>query len=460
MNLVFVNPNFANYRSKDAMQPLVFAILASLTPKHVNIKLFDERVENVDLDWPADLVAMSVQSFTARRAYGLAQMYRARGIPVILGGVHPSLLPEEAQQMADSIVIGDAEKIWPQIIEDFQAGQLQKVYHGDNLHPLDGIRPDRSIFADKKYSSFIPVQFGRGCKFACDFCSVRAYYGNTIRQRPVDDVIDEIKALGSKHLFFIDDNLFLNFANALQLFEALIPLKVRWICQISIDAAFNDELLSLMKRGGCRAVFVGLESFSDQNLKQMKKACNLKHTDYHDAIKRFKSYGIMVCGSFVFGYDEDTAEAIQGTLAFALKAKLCLAHFNPLFPTPKTPLYERLQAEGRLNSEKWWVDPRFTYGDGLFQPKKMSSDEVSFACFKARITFNTYFNILRRAIDFKANAGNLFNLKAYLAANLVSRIEIYKKQWLILGKNRLEKRSERAQSFASSRLVKKVKHGK
>jgi radical SAM superfamily enzyme YgiQ (UPF0313 family) len=436
VKITFIRPNIGRTRAADALEPLVFAILAGLTPPDIDLAFFDDRLEPIPLDDPTDLVALTVETYTARRAYHLAAPYRRRGIPVIMGGYHPTLLPAEAAQHADSIVLGDAEGLWPQIIADARRGRLQPVYGPTPFPSLAGLRLDRRIFRGKRYAPLGLVQSGRGCRFACDFCSIHAFYGPVTRQRPAEEVAAEIAALPQKLILLADDNIFANPAYAERLFRALIPLKIRWACQTSIDVAHNDALLKLMAQSGCALALIGFESLDERNLIQMKKRWNLKQTDYATAIKKFRDHGMMVCGTFVFGYDHDTPAAFDLTVEFALRQKFCLAHFNPLTPTPGAALYHRLQQEGRLIYNAWWLDPAFTYGQATFHPKGMTAAQLTEGCFRARQAFNAYGAMLSRAIDFKANCRTPFNLYAFAAANLVSRKEIYNKQGLPLGENR------------------------
>jgi radical SAM superfamily enzyme YgiQ (UPF0313 family) len=277
------------------------------------------------------------------------------------------------------------------------------------------------------------VQFGRGCRYACDFCSIHAFYGPHVRQRPVNEVVAEIESLDRKFVLLVDDNLFSDVAQAEALFHALIPLNIRWACQISIDIASNTRLLDLMARSGCLIVLIGFESLDERNLAQMKKKWNLKHDDYATAIQKFRERGIMICGTFVFGYDQDTADSFNHTLEFALRSKLCLAHFNPLTPTPGAKLYAKLEAENRLIYDHWWLDPNFRYGQATFHPRGMTADELTEGCFHARCEFNRYSAIFKRSCDLKANCHSPLHLYAFLASNLVSRKEIHRKQGLQLG---------------------------
>jgi radical SAM superfamily enzyme YgiQ (UPF0313 family) len=350
-----------------------------------------------------------------------------------MGGYHPTLLPEEASHFADSVVLGDAENLWPEIVGDARLGQLKPRYQSATLPSLNGILPDRSIFPKNRYRSMRLVQFGRGCRYACDFCSIHAYYGGTLYQRCLEDVMAEIPEIRQSYLLFVDDNLFIREDQAEALFRALAPLNVRWICQTSIDLAENSRLLDLMARSGCIAVFIGFESLEADNLAQMRKKWNLKHGDFASAVRQFYERGIMVCGSFVFGYDHDTPGVFDRTLEFALRSKLVLAQFNPLIPTPGTSLYARLQAEGRLLYKRWWLDDDYRYGQAIFEPRGMSAADLTEGCFRLRREFNSYGSILRRVLAPQMNARSPYHLLAYLAANLVSRKEILSKQGEALG---------------------------
>ena len=354
MRITFIRPNLYDDRSSDAMEPLCFAILKSLTPADVDVKFFDERLEAIPFDQPADLVALTVETYTARRAYQIAARFRHRGVPVVMGGYHPTFLPEETLEHADAVVKGDAEGIWGQLLRDAQNGSLQAVYESPAFLPLDGLMPDRSIFEGKKYAPMGLVQYSRGCKFNCSFCSIRAFYGRSLRQRPVEDVVEDIRRSGRRHIFLVDDNLFVDVDKARELFEALVPLKIFWSCQISIDIARDTELVELMARSGCISALIGFESLDPASLKEIKKGWNVKWQSYDDAIDVFKNAGIMIYGTFVFGCDNDTADSFDASVDFAIKNKFLLANFNPLTPMPGAPLYDRMKKEGRLLHDRWW----------------------------------------------------------------------------------------------------------
>lgn len=433
MRISFIRPDLMEQRSSDAMEPLAFAVLKALSPPDIEFRLWDDRIERVPLDEPADLAAITVDTFAARRAYQLASAFRARGVPVVLGGHHPSALPEEALDHADSVVAGDAETVWTGLLEEAREGKLKRIYRGEPSIIPPGRLPDRSIFKGKRYAGLALTQAGRGCPYACDFCSLPVFYGPRIRYRPLKEVLSELEPLRGRRVFFVDDNLFADRAQAEALLRALIPLRLRWICQAAVDAAADPRLLDLMAESGCIGATMGFESLDKGNLEQMRKAANLRQADYGAVVSAFHERGIMVCATFVFGYDRDTEESFDPVLEFALRSRVCLANFNPLTPMPGTPLYRRLAGEGRLLFERWWMDPAYRYGDAVFRPKRMSPEALTEGCFRLRREFNTFGSILMRGLNRQANTSSLRQAGFYLAANLVSRREIFRKQGSPLG---------------------------
>jgi radical SAM superfamily enzyme YgiQ (UPF0313 family) len=415
------------------MEPLVFALLAAQTPADVKLTLRDERLEPIPCNEPADLVAITVETYNARHSYQIAARYRQRGVPVVMGGYHPTFLPQEALQFADAVVIGDAEGVWEQVVRDARERTLQKVYRAPQPQPLAGLRIDRGIFRGKRYAPIPLVQYGRGCRYACEFCSIRAFYGTNLRQRPVREVVAEIEALDRRHIFLVDDNIFVDVPKAEELFRALVPLNIRWSCQISIDVAANDPLMRLLEKSGCTTAVVGFESLDARNLQQMRKSWNLRAFDFDTAVRKFHDHGIMIYASFVFGYDHDTVDSFEHCLEFALRSKFYLANFNPLTPMPGATLYERLHSEGRLLHDRWWLALDYRYGQATFRPRGMTPDELTEGCFRVRRQFNRYSSILNRALDFAANSRDPYRLGLFAASNLVSRREIYRKQGRRLG---------------------------
>lgn len=434
MKILFLRPSMGGGRAGDAMEPLVFAILRRLTPPEVETILVDERVEAIDDLAPVDLVAMTVETHTALRAYQLAAGFRRRGIPVVMGGHHPTLLPEEALLHADAVVIGDAEGVWPELVADCRSARLRRLYRSAGAAATVPAEPDRSIFAGKSYLRIGLVQHGRGCPYTCDFCSVSAFYGGRLGHRPAAQVAAEIAQIGRRNLFLVDDNLLADPSRTEEFLRALIPLRVRWTCQVSLDVAADERMLDLLAKSGCAVALIGFESLDRRNLEQMGKGANLAGCgDYAAAVERFRQRGIMVYGTFLFGYDHDTPAAIEAALEFAIRNRLCLANFNPLTPFPGTPLFERLRREGRLLHDRWWLRPDYRYGQALFHPRGMTAGELEAGCFRARREFHRFTSILRRGVDRRANSRNPAALALFLAANLVSRREILRKQGSPLG---------------------------
>lgn len=432
MRITFIQPTMIRKHAAGSMQPIAFGILAKLTPSDISVQLFDENVENIPMDIETDLIAMSVHTFNARRAYALADVFRQRHIPVVMGGVHPTLLPTEALEHADAVVVGDAENVWPQLLDDLTKQKMQKIYSSPDKEPHCGMTPDRTIFQNKRYSRLTPVQFGRGCVFRCDFCAVHLLQGSRVRHRPVQEVLAEIASLRHQVIFFVDDNLCSFGPASTQLLKELSKLKISWVGQISMNALIDSEMLSLLKESGCIALFIGFESLVSTNLQTMNKQTNIDQ-DYRRIVSNLQSEGIMVAGSFVFGYDNDQLSSINAALSFSKESNLLLAHFNPVFVAPGTGLYKRLVSEGRLHDLQWWNSEKYHYGMIPFEPKGMSAVDIENACFAARRSFNTYGSILRRAFGNMANWFPPSRLSLFLAANIVSRHEIYRKQGAKLG---------------------------
>ena len=241
--------------------------IAANTPPDVEVRIVDECVEDIDFNVDVDLVGISVMTYLAPRAYEIAAKFRARGVKVVLGGIHVSMCPEEAKEHADSIVVGESEKTWPILVEDFRRGELKSLYEEKDLPKLENLPiPRRELFKPNSYWTTNCVQTSRGCPFACDFCTVTIFGGNQFRLRPIEQVIEEVKRLKKGFVVFVDDNIAGNKAYAKQLFKALIPLKINWGSQASLTMARDPELLDLAAKSGCTALFIGVESISEENL--------------------------------------------------------------------------------------------------------------------------------------------------------------------------------------------------
>jgi radical SAM superfamily enzyme YgiQ (UPF0313 family) len=423
------------------MQPLSMAVLAALTPRDIDLRFFDDRMEPILFDEPTDFVAISVETFTALRAYRIARAFRRRGVRVVLGGYHVTLLPEEAAAVADAIILGDAEPVWPRLVADARRNDLQPLYDGRGRRTLAGILPRREIFAGRNYQNITLVEFARGCNFTCDFCSITAFHHAAQNHRPAEEVAEEMRRTGSRRFFIVDDNIVSQPQKARELCRALIPLKVNWVGQASIHISRDEELLDLMVRSGCRGVLIGMESLEPANLRDMRKEWNLANGGYLESLKRFRDHGLAVYGTFVFGYDNDDRDTIRRSVEFAVEQKLFLAAFNHLIPFPGTPLYRRLEREGRLLSPKWWLDPEGRMGDVTFRPKRLEPEELQECCLEARRQFYRWGSMFRRMVDFRANLRNVTMAAVYLGLNLQAHFDIDLRQGLRLGEGLHERES-------------------
>lgn len=436
-HVTLLRPRLGIGVSADAMTPLVFAILAARTPDHIAVTMIDERVEPF-VPVETDLVAITVETYTAARAYEMAAWYRARGVKVVMGGHHPSVVPDEALEHADAVVVGDAEGVWERLLEDAGAGRLQRLYRqAPGERDLAALRFDRAIFAGRRYAPVSLVQVGRGCRFACDFCSIHAFYGTWRDQRPPEAVAAEVESLPrDRMIFFVDDNIYWRRDRFVALLEAIRPLKRRWSCQISIDVARDEALLDLMAEAGCALVLIGFESLDPANLKQMRKNWNGVSGAYEDVVARLHARGIMIYGTFVFGYDRDRPESFAEAARFANAQNLAIANFNPLTPMPGTGLYDRLRDKGELLRPAWWIDPAYRYGDAIFEPKGMAAGELAAGPMTARRIFYSWRWIARRALRGLALWRSPLGVGLMVLANVISRREIFRKQAQLLGAGR------------------------
>jgi len=351
----------------------------------------------------------------------------------VMGGFHATLMPEEVMEHADSVVVGAAEPLWPEFLEDFRRGKMKPKYVSENGNGFSSVLPDRSIYRNKKYTRVTLVEAGRGCPHHCEFCSICQFFNRSYYPRPVDDVVREIKALKARHVFFIDDNLVVNRDHTIRLLKALIPLKLIWVGQVSLSIARDTEILSLMKESGCNGVLIGFESLNKDNLLSMGKNINAVVDDFSDALKQFRKYRFAVYATFMFGYDNDTPESFDQTLEFAIKQNFFFMAFNHVVPFPGTPLYKRLKQENRLIYDKWWLADEYRFGDIAFHPQKMTASELSQYCFNYRNKFYGLYSILKRGLDFQANCKSLFMVGVYFAQNVISRKDVGRRQGLPLG---------------------------
>jgi radical SAM superfamily enzyme YgiQ (UPF0313 family) len=426
-------PGMKRYIRTWMMEPIPAGMVAALAPADVVKRFYDDRVEPIPYDEPADLVAISVETYTARRAYQIASEYRRRGVPVVMGGFHATLCPEEVMQYCESIVIGEAEGVFPEVIDDYRHGRPRHVYRSAG-RPALTVTPDREIFRGKGYLPIRLVEFSRGCRFRCDFCAITSYFSGSHAHRPIDRVVEEVARVKrpGQMIFFIDDNLTSNLEGAKELMRALVPLKVRWVSQSAINVAHDEEALELMRASGCQGLLVGFESLSQDALQAMNKGFNLMRGGPAQAMANFRRYGLRIYGTFIFGYDHDTADTFRAAQEFAQEQALFIAAFNHITPFPGTPLYRRLAAEGRLLYHPWWLDDRYRYNMIPFAPARLSPEELARLCVEARRTFYSWRSIFRRALA-PVNYRSPFMLANFLVINAMHQVDVDGRNGLPLG---------------------------
>ncbi len=295
--------------------------------------------------------------------------------------------------------------------------------------------PRRDLFAGKGYLPLTLLQFGRGCRYRCEFCAVGAYFDHHEHTRPVAEVVAEIRAQPRRNLFFVDDNLIADPEAAKELLRALVPLRIRWVSQASIDQVRDPELMRLFVESGCLGNVIGFESLDPENLRQMRKGPNLAGFDrYAGAVATLRGHGLQTWAAFALGYDHDTPESIRATAEWAIDNRFTFAAFNVLMPYPSTPLYERLKAEGRLLYDgRWWLHPDYRFNGAAFRPARMTADELTEATWACRRRWSSPASIVRRALDRRTNMGSPFRFALYCAYNPLYRREALKRQGLRLG---------------------------
>jgi radical SAM superfamily enzyme YgiQ (UPF0313 family) len=438
MRLTLIHPTIGRkagqkYIRSWQMEPLPPAMIAGLTPKEVDIRFYDDRMETIPYDQPTDLVAISVETYTARRAYQIASEYRSRGVPVVMGGFHASLCPEEVSQYAEAVVIGEAEETWHQVLGDAERGTLKTFYQTTERPVLRTSKPDRSIFKGKRYLPLGLLEASRGCCFNCEFCAIQTVFHRTQSWRQLETLFGELEEIRNKPLiFFVDDNIGADIARAKDFFRALIPLKINWVSQMSIQAAYDEELLHLMSASGCQGVLIGFESLNLENLKHMKKGFNMRGGGFEKALANLRKFHIKLYITFVFGYDHDTAESFSETVAFARHHKFFMAAFNHLTPFPGTPLYDRFEREGRLLYEHWWLDETYRYNMIPFQPAQMTPEQLREGCLESRSQFYDWRSIWKRGFD-RVNSRNFKMWLAYFWINTLVRREVTQRDLFPLG---------------------------
>jgi radical SAM superfamily enzyme YgiQ (UPF0313 family) len=352
---------------------LTLTTLAALTPPDIEVKITDENVEPIDFEEDVDLVGVTGMVMHAPRAYRIAQRFRQRGIPVVMGGPHASSRPVEAKEHVDAVVIGEAENVWKGLIEDLKHECLKPFYKADAYCSMEGFpRPRLDLLRKDAYMTVNCVQTTRGCPHQCDFCHVTHFFGKTYRCRPVEEVIDEVRRLEGEFVVFIDDNIAGNRRYAKELFARLKPLKKKWASQASMTLTRDPELLRLAAESGCVSLFLGVESLSSENLKDVNKGFN-QVQQYEEAMRVLHDHDIMILAGFIFGLDHDDEGVFERTLRFCERNRIELPSFFILTPLPGTPLFQRIESEGRLLHKDW---AQYNGATVVFEPKLMTEETL------------------------------------------------------------------------------------
>jgi len=432
MNIKLIAPSAQQedmFSTPFKLQRVNLPLLAALTPPGHTVTIVEESVAPDDINQDVDLVGITVLTELALRAYEIGDAYRKKGAKVVMGGIHPSILPEEALQHADAVVVGEAEGIWPRLVEDAASGLMQRIYQAASATDLAGLPiPQRNLLPGSQSLSRIPMPIGvetsRGCPYDCEFCCIGQTLGQHYRVRPVQEVVAEIEAIDSPHLFFVDDALGLNRDSAKKLFTEMIPLGKRWLAQGTVSLAEDVELLGLMKRAGCMGLLVGFESVQKDTQDEVNKIRNLK-VGYDEAMRRFHNEGFGILGCFVFGFDFENKDVFDQTYEFIMRTQMDCVQLRILTPYPGTRLYKRLITENRLFSHDWWLQgyPPDTL---LYQPHGMTAEELISGF--ARLNRQSYSirAMTQRFFGMTPWKRTLFGCLVYAGINLSTRKRYFK----------------------------------
>lgn len=358
------------YKDLNRVPPLNLGIIAALSEGH-DTKIVDEDVDEIKYSPDWDLVGITAATFTSKQAYEISGNFSQLGVKTILGGVHPSLLPEEALEHCDSVVIGEAEPIWKEVLKDLKNGNLKRTYNGGCLMDLDKIPiPRRDLFPKKYFHD--AIQITRGCPNHCFYCYLRSVPWGKFRKRGLDRVYEELAQIENKHVFIVDDNLFVDFDYAKKVFDRIAPLKKRWFIQATTTIISDDELLGKMVKSGCYAVAIGFQSVSQDSLDCASIGQN-RVSRYKEIVRKLHKFGIMVDGFFMFGFDADDTTIFSNTGEMIKEMDLDDAICYIMTPYPGTELFEKLDRENRIWNRDW---SRYSWYNCNFQPQKMSAEEL------------------------------------------------------------------------------------
>lgn len=409
--------------------------VAAESPEDADIQIVDEQIEKIPWDADVDVVGITCMTAAAPRAYEIARHFRGRGIPVVLGGMHPTLCPDEAIQHADAIVTGDAEGVWQKVLADVSRGCLEGIYRNEQQRFLAGLkRPPRHLLSAQEYATINAVQATRGCPHGCDFCAIAAFNGRTQRQRPVEEVIAEVKDLHGRMFIFVDDNLTADPEYAKKLFTALKPLRKSWVTQSTLAITKDSELVRLMADSGCIGLFVGLETFVEDNLTSVNKTCH-RVEEYRQAIQLLHRHGIAVEAGIVFGFDGDRPEVFRRTLETLDDLEVDMIQVSIFTPLPGTPRAKLLA--GRVFDRQW---ANYDFHHVVFQPASMRPEELQAGHDWVTRQFYRPWHILRRLFRHLRRPRSLASLPYVAAVNAAYLGRVLR--WHIRGRDPAAHRSE------------------
>ncbi len=412
MNILFVYPGKLGSNNKVIkyrlafLPPLSLAILDSITPKQHTTKIVNDFVEDIDFSYSFELVCITAMTAQIERAYQIADKYREKGIKVIIGGIHATILPKEAKQHADSVVIGEVENLWEQILDDLENNRLKEFYEKEQTDITKLIIPKWDNFNMKIYPKrigsrlpMLPIYSTRGCPYECKFCSVTKFYGKAYRTKPISNILQEIETIGAKDYFLADDNIAHNANYSRELFKALSKKNINWFSQVSTKVLKHPELIELAAKSGCFSWFLGLESINTDSLSSVNKGFN-NVEEYEEMIARMHKVGIHPFLGFIFGFDFDFIDQFRQTLEFIKKNKVVFATFFILTPLPGTDLYDELNNEGRITDFNW---SKYDINNVVFQPKNFSDKQLDKLFWRAYKEHYTFKNSVK-------NIGNLLKI--------------------------------------------------
>ena len=375
---------------------LALSIIAAFTPKKYKVIIINEEIEEIPFNKKPDLVGITTPFTTLNRCIEIGDKFRLRGIPVIMGGYYATFVTDKVINHTDSVVIGEVESVWENILKDFEQGKLKKIYKADKVFDFKRIPIPRWDLVNTKNLNFIGIQVSRGCPFGCEFCIVSKLFGRKQRYRDIDNVMEEIKSLSTKRIFFVDDNFTFNKEYARKLMKEMKGLGLSWVCQCSIEIAEDDELLDEMYEAGCISILIGFESLNPESLKETKKLQN--NVEYYEnAIKKIHSKGLQLIASFVVGFDSDTNTVFEDIYKFSKRNNLLFTMVSTLTVAPGTELYERYKKEDRLLN----IEPELFNG--------------SFPCAKYKNIsiidmYDNYYKTLRKMFSIESMGEKVINL--------------------------------------------------